>query len=118
MITELWPGQIFVFGSNTSGKHIGGAALQAKQWGAKDGLSKGLSGRTYAIETMIIENQEFIGWDKIKEQLLELCDCAMKNDDYQFLLTAIGCGIAGGNLEDLEKILEDIDLPENIKKLW
>lgn len=34
-ITELQPGEIFVFGSNLEGHHGGGAALLAwKKWGA------------------------------------------------------------------------------------
>ena len=37
MITKLEPNQIFVFGSNVDGKHFGGAALTARQWGAEMG---------------------------------------------------------------------------------
>lgn len=52
-ITELRPGEIFVFGSNLEGAHGGGAALLAwRKWGAKWGQGVGLQGQTYGIPTM------------------------------------------------------------------
>ena len=52
-ITELKPGEIFVFGSNLKGAHGGGAALLAwKKWGAVWGQGAGLQGQTYGIPTM------------------------------------------------------------------
>lgn len=52
LITELQPNEIFVFGSNTQGRHGKGAALLAKQkFGAIYGKSEGLQGQSYGICT-------------------------------------------------------------------
>lgn len=52
IITELLPNEVFVFGSNTQGRHGKGSALIAKQkFGAIYGQAKGLQGQSYAIVT-------------------------------------------------------------------
>ena len=52
-IERLQPYEIFVFGSNLSGHHGGGAALLAmNKWGAIWGQGVGLQGQTYGIPTM------------------------------------------------------------------
>ena len=52
-IERLQPNEIFVFGSNLSGHHGGGAALLAmNKWGAIWGQGVGLQGQTYGIPTM------------------------------------------------------------------
>ena len=52
MITELKRNEIFVFGSNLAGNHAGGAALQAKSFGAEDGVGEGLTRECYAFPTL------------------------------------------------------------------
>ena len=45
--------EIFVFGSNLEGKHLGGAAKAAhNKFGAQWGVGVGLTGQSYAIPTM------------------------------------------------------------------
>ena len=52
-IKRLQKHQVFVFGSNGQGKHIGGAAkLALEKFGAIDGKSEGLQGKSYGINTM------------------------------------------------------------------
>ena len=52
-IRELGPGEVFVFGSNLSGMHRGGAARVAyEKFGAVWGQGTGLQGRSYGIPTM------------------------------------------------------------------
>lgn len=51
-IKHLEENEIFVFGSNLEGKHGGGAAKLAMDWGAVWGKGVGLYGQTYAIPTM------------------------------------------------------------------
>ena len=52
-IRELGPGEVFVFGSNLSGMHGGGAARVAyEKFGAVWGQGTGLQGRSYGIPTM------------------------------------------------------------------
>lgn len=119
MIMYLEPHQIFVFGSNIQGIHSGGAARHARQWGAEMGKSKGKMGQTYAIETKDLDTGEFLGWEHIGNQLKELIVYANLNQEFEFLLTPIGTGLAGGNIEDLNQLIKSIEpLPINIKKAW
>lgn len=116
-ITKLKPNQIFVFGTNTKGIMGAGAAKQALIWGAMHGKPRGLVGSTYGIITKKLPNT-FMGWNYITKQLIDLCEFAKKYDHLEFLLTDVGCGLAGGKREDLEKILDNLKLPPNIIKTW
>lgn len=104
-ITELKPNEIFVFGSNTKGLHLGGAARVAyDKFGAEWGLSEGLSGRTYAIPTMSPEG------NKVSKKTLQLSfynflRIVQSRKNKKFLLTKIGCGIAGWKVKDVAEIL-------------
>lgn len=88
-INALAPGEIFVFGSNASGQHGGGAALQAaEQFGAVWGEGHGLHGQSYAIDTMS-------GLDVIRDEVGTFLTFAAAHPHLRFLVTPIGCGIAG-----------------------
>ena len=51
-IHHLKSNEIFVFGSNTSGRHLGGASWMAYQrFGAVMGQAEGPQGQSYAIPT-------------------------------------------------------------------
>ena len=89
-ITELQPGQIFVFGSNLQGQHAGGAARIAHEnFGAVWGQGVGLQGQSYAIPTMQG------GVDTIRPYVDEFIQFADNHPEMTFLVTRIGCGIAG-----------------------
>lgn len=89
-ISKLAPNEVFVFGSNLEGIHGGGAALTAyKKFGAVWGQGVGLQGQSYAIPTMQG------GVETIKPYVDEFIDFARKHPDLRFLVTPIGCGIAG-----------------------
>ncbi len=109
-ITELKPNEIFVFGSNLAGAHGGGAAFIAfRKFGAKWGQGVGLQGQSYAIPTM----QGSV--ETIKPYVDEFIEFARHHPEYKFLVTRIGCGIAGfqdkeiaplfGNAVDLENVI-------------
>ena len=52
-VTKLSSCEIFVFGSNLAGEHLGGAAKFAyEEFGAEWGVGSGPTGRCYAIPTM------------------------------------------------------------------
>lgn len=96
LINELAEGEVFVFGSNLAGHHSGGAALQAwRKWGAEWGQGVGLHGRTYAIPTM------HGGPSVIKPYVDAFIDFAAGHPELRFLVTEIGCGIAGFTPEDI-----------------
>ena len=89
-ITVLKPNEIFVFGSNLAGTHGGGAArLAYNHFGAIWGQGVGLQGHSYAIPTM------HGGVEAIKPYVDEFIEFASIHREYKFLVTRIGCGIAG-----------------------
>ena len=97
-ITELQPNEIFVFGSNLEGMHGGGAAYIAyRKFGAIMGQGVGLQGQSYGIPTMQG------GVETIKPYVDEFIEFAKINKHLTFLVTRIGCGIAGFTDEEREK---------------
>ena len=89
-IRELKPGEIFVFGSNLAGAHGGGAAAAAmSKFGAKWGVGVGLQGQSYAIPTMQG------GVETIRPYVDQFIEFARLHPELTFLVTRIGCGIAG-----------------------
>lgn len=115
-ITELQPGEIFVFGSNLEGHHGGGAALLAwKKWGAIWGQGTGLQGQTYGIPTM------HGGPDRIKPYVDEFISFARQHPELTFLVTEIGCGIAGFRPAEIAPLFRDAVNVENIhlpQRFW
>ena len=108
-ITHLKPNEIFVFGSNLAGHHGGGAArLAYARFGAIYGQGVGLQGQSYAIPTMQG------GVETIKPYVDEFIAFAQKHPEYTFLVTKIGCGIAGFSEEEIAPLFADAHLVENI----
>ncbi|MGE3194751.1 MAG: ADP-ribosylglycohydrolase family protein [Microbacteriaceae bacterium] len=94
-VTELEPGEIFVFGSNAGGAHGGGAARIAhQQFGAVWGEGHGLHGQTYAIDTMTDRAT-------MAAEIQTFIDFAIEHGDLTFLVTEIGCGIGPYQPEDV-----------------
>lgn len=115
-ITELRPGEIFVFGSNLAGHHGGGAALLAwRKWGAVWGQGVGLQGQTYGIPTM------HGGPEAIRPYVDEFVDFARRHPELTFLVTEVGCGIAGFTPAQIAPLFADAVGVENIhlpQRFW
>lgn len=95
-ITKLKQDEIFVFGSNLAGAHGGGAArLAYNRFGAIWGQGVGLQGKSYAIPTMQG------GVETIKPYVDEFIRFAKAHPELKFLVTKIGCGIAGFSEKDI-----------------
>ena len=108
-ITELKPNEIFVFGSNLAGAHGGGAArLAYNRFGAIMGQGVGLQGQSYAIPTMQG------GVETIKPYVDEFIRFAATRQDLTFLVTQIGCGIAGFTAMEIAPLFKDALDVENI----
>lgn len=108
-ITELAENEIFVFGSNLAGAHGGGAALLAyRQFGAVWGKGVGMHGRTYAIPTMQG------GVKTIKPYVDEFIRFAKEHPWLTFLVTRIGCGIAGFQDRDIAPLFKAAINVDNI----
>lgn len=108
-ITELQPDEIFVFGSNLKGLHGGGAAYTAyRKFGAIMGQGVGLQGQSYAIPTM----QGGVG--TIRPYVDEFIAFAKAHPKLTFLVTRIGCGIAGFTDEEIAPLFRQAHTVDNI----
>ncbi len=108
-ITELQPNEIFVFGSNLKGMHGGGAAYIAyRKFGAIMGQGVGLQGQSYGIPTMQG------GVDTIRPYVDEFVAFAKEHPELTFLVTRIGCGIAGFTDDEIAPLFEAAHEVENI----
>lgn len=117
-ITSLQPNEIFVFGSNLQGKHLGGAARVAhKNFGAIYGQGVGLQGQSYAIPTMQGDVET------ITPYVDEFITFAKQHPELTFLVTRIGCGIAGFEPTEIAPLfrqalpLTNVILPEDFVSL-
>ena len=111
-IKYLKENEIFVFGSNLDGMHGGGAARVAHMiFGAIWGQGVGLQGRSYAIPTM------HGGVESIRPYVDEFITFAQEHPEMTFLVTRIGCGIAGFTDEQIAPLfiraleMENVVLP-------
>ena len=111
MIRQLGENEIFVFGSNANGYHRGGAAAFAmREFGAVWGQGEGLQGKSYAIPTME-------GLDQLREAVNRFTAFADQHQELRFLVTMVGCGIAGYSPRDIAPLfkgcidLENVALP-------
>lgn len=108
-INDLNENEIFVFGSNLEGSHGGGAAaIAAKKFGAIWGQGVGLQGQSYGIPTM------HGGIPAIKPYVDEFIEFAKNNAELDFLVTRIGCGIAGFLEEEIAPLFENAASLENV----
>lgn len=107
MIDELKDNEIFVFGSNLQGMHGGGAArVAARKFGAVMGQGVGLQGQSYAVPTMQG------GVDTIAPYVDEFIEFAAAHPELTFLVTRIGCGIAGFTDDEMAPLFaKSINIP-------
>ena len=117
-ISSLKENEIFVFGSNLAGMHGGGAArIACERFGAVWGQGMGLQGQSYAIPTMQG------GVETIKPYVDEFIAFAAAHPEYRFLVTRIGCGIAGFTAKEIAPLfagaigMGQVMLPEDFVKV-
>ena len=108
-ITDLEENEIFVFGSNLAGHHGGGAAhIAHERFGAVWGEGVGMTGQCYAIPTMQG------GVETIKPYVDDFIAFAKANPDKKFLVTRIGCGIAGFTDSEIAPLFKEALKVKNI----
>lgn len=111
-ITRLAPNEVFVFGSNLQGAHGGGAARMAyEHFGAVWGQGVGLYGQTYAIPTMQG------GVETIKPYVDDFLQFASVHGELDFLVTEIGCGIAGFSPQEIAPLFFNV-ITNNIRNVY
>ncbi len=120
MINELKENEVFVFGSNLNGNHLGGAAKTAYEiFGAIWGNGNGIQGighdfKSYAFPTLDTEMKK-LPLDNIKQSFENLIKVANWCPEKTFYLTPVGQGIAGFSKEEIESVMPE--LPKNIIKI-
>lgn len=118
-VTRLAEDEVFVFGSNLEGIHGGGAARQAwSDFGAERGVGEGLTGQCYAFPTLTLPS----GWRRSRKLTREELEAARDRffavarsmPEKTFLLTRVGCGLAGFAVEEIEPLFAGA--PPNVRK--
>ena len=107
-IRQLKDKEVFVFGSNIHGMHGGGAARFAyEHFGAEWGVGEGLTGQCYALPTME-------GTESFQHAVARFIQCAKENPSLSFLVTAVGCEIAGYSVEQVAPWFAEASQLENV----
>lgn len=118
MISSLKPNEIFVFGSNLKGLHAGGAARFAlDRFGAQWGNGVGIQGQSYAIPTLSDPggiSMHMLPISEIGKYVNEFLQFANEHKDLVFLVTPIGCGIAGFTPRDIAPLFKDAMQMNNV----
>ena len=106
-IEMLADNEVFVFGSNIGGKHVGGAARQAYQkFGAEWGVGSGPTGKCYAIPTM------HGGIEVVASYVDAFIKYASEHPELRFLVTKVGCGVAKFHPNQIAPLFaQAVDLP-------
>ena len=111
-ITKLKKDEVFVFGSNESGHHGAGAAkLAFDNFGAIMGNGWGPMGQSFAIPTKSWDIKGIIPLKALECYLGRFSEYAMQHPEKQFLVTKIGCGLAGWSVEDIAPLFAGFDDP-------
>ena len=106
--------KVFVFGSNTSGWHGKGAALEAiHSWGAIYGVGSGFMNKgtedpergCYALPTKD-SHLRTLPLVTIQESVKEFLFFAKTYPHWDFLVTRVGCGLAGYHDTDIAPFFE------------
>lgn len=111
--------RIYVFGSNTQGRHGKGMALECKlKHGAIYGQARGLQGDSYAIVTKDLTKRVHpsITKDFIIEQIGKLYHFANAHPDWEFI---IPYGVTGHNLNayssfEMAEMFKADPVPSNV----
>ena len=111
-ITKLEPNQVFIYGANEAGIHGAGAAKQALKWGARMG-EIGFNGRTYGIPTKD-KDIDTLSLEMIEFYIDRFLSFAKCNPELEFLVTKIGCGLAGYKETEIGSIFMEKDIPDNV----
>ena len=100
-ITHLGPNEVFVFGANSFGAHYSGAAADAvKKFGARMGSTSGLTGESFAINTMGTLQQ-------FRDDVDLLFATARSWPRRFFYVTKVGLGIGGWRLDEVAPLFAE-----------
>ena len=108
-IFSLRPNQIFVFGTDKWGSQkYGAAGTAAKKFGAQPGIIEGATGFCYALPT-----KGFTITD-LRNAVLRFKEYVDKNPQQTYLITPVGCGHAGFNVDEVSALFQDLVTYKNV----
>lgn len=104
----------FVFGSNLAGIHGAGAAAYAhRNLGAVWGVGRGITGQCYALPTKDAAVRT-LPLNDIEGEIRIFFALARERQDDTFILTPVGCGLAGYRPYDILRLLKANNMPRNV----
>lgn len=103
-IDRLLDNQVFVFGSNSLGYHTGGASKMARRFGAIWGQAEGIQGQSYAIPVDFGKGNMA---PDIQPYIDRFIAYAKNHPENHFLVTRVGCGIAGYTDKEMAKYFRE-----------
>lgn len=107
-IREIAENQVFVFNNTSNGCSNARTALAAyKYHGAVKGVAEGLTGQSYSIPTDG-------GLDNIRKCVERFLKFASDHPELEFLVTKIGCGVAGYTEADIAPFFMDAESMDNV----
>lgn len=113
-IKELDKDEIYVFGSNLKGIHDSDTALLAKtNFRAKQDEGEGITGQCYALPTKSDQTHVLFLKD-LKKHIDRFISYAGRCPTTQFLVTKIGCGLAGYGVKDIAPLFNNCIYFKNI----
>lgn len=113
---DLAKDEIFVFGSNEMGIHGAGAALHAQRhYGAQPGKGWGLSAQSFALPTKDWEVSK-LSLEVVKNYVDRFIAFTQGHyhSKWKFLVTKIGCGLAGFTVEEIAPLFKECRDQKNI----
>ena len=114
IIKTISENEVFVFGSNLSGRHGKGAAKTALGWGAKYGQASGIQGKTYGIPTKDASIRRTLSIEEIKPFVDDFIEWAKYHSGNIFYVTEIGCGLAGLKPKEVAPLFKEAINVDNI----
>jgi len=114
IIKTISENEVFVFGSNLSGRHGKGAAKTALGWGAKYGQASGIQGKTYGIPTKDASIRRTLSIEEIKPFVDDFIEWAKYHSGNVFYVTEIGCGLAGLKPKEIAPLFKNAINVDNI----
>lgn len=113
-VYNLRDDEVLVFGSNIEGRHGSGLALYCKlKFGAKQGTGSGRTGQCYALPTKGYLLEVF-PLSAIRSGIMDLIAHARKNVQTWFIVTKIGCGLAGYEVGEIAGLWKGLIPPPNM----
>lgn len=112
-IDSIQSNEVFVFGSNESGIHGAGAASKALEFGAEMYQGFGMSSNTFAIPTKDWQIKT-LPLNEVGFYVSRFIEFAKLYPELTFLVTAIGCGLAGYKVGDIAPLFKEAIKYDNI----